>query len=164
MNHELREKRKFWHEKSTIPVKFNVTWLCIQFLIDCNQSLIVVQGSLHKFSQNNIPINIVQFYIGIVEYNTHVYIVVSILEQNSMLGTLQRFYFILGTFEKTLRQVSGINYLNKMSTYHLVCGDSEITVLFSRWLIIEYNHSIHKLYIIIYILCEVSPEVDRKWQ
>ena len=26
-----------------------------------------------------------------------------------------------------LRQVSGIKYLNQMSTYHLACGDSEIT-------------------------------------
>ena len=27
----------------------------------------------------------------------------------------------------SLRQVSGIKYLNQMSTYHLACGDSEIT-------------------------------------
>ena len=26
-----------------------------------------------------------------------------------------------------LRQVSGIKYLNQMSTYHLACRDSEIT-------------------------------------
>ena len=34
---------------------------------------------------------------------------------------------------KNLRQVSGIKYLNKMSTYHLACGDSEITWV--EWLI-----------------------------
>ena len=32
-------------------------------------------------------------------------------------------------FKHILRQVSGIKYLNQMSTYHLACGDIEISGL-----------------------------------
>ena len=36
-------------------------------------------------------------------------------------------YYLNRTTLVVLRQVIGIKYLNKMSTYHLACGDSEIT-------------------------------------
>ena len=38
----------------------------------------------------------------------------------------------------SLRQVSGIEYLNKMSTYHLACGDNEITKV--RFMLIPRNY------------------------
>ena len=34
---------------------------------------------------------------------------------------------VIEYFSVSLRQVGGIKYLNQMSTYHLACGDSEIT-------------------------------------
>ena len=48
-----------------------------------------------------------------------VYSEVFLIVNNSVTAELKR--------KADLRQVSGIKYLNQMSTYHLACGDSEIT-------------------------------------
>ena len=40
---------------------------------------------------------------------------------------LVRYFFITRVSLPKLRQVSGIKYIKQMSTYHLVCGDSEIS-------------------------------------
>ena len=79
-------------------MKFDIAWFSFQFLI--NRYKVRILWVMNFACQNNIPIDIGQFKIRIVENNTHINSVICILKQNTVTRAFQWLNLIRGTLKE----------------------------------------------------------------